>query len=218
MGRSHVVAEGDHLIGLLGKYKFTNPSTLLDCPENSALASRAHPHILEPGDVVAIPEQKEREYQVATDKVHPFTVKPLLPKLRVVLEDWKHQPLSPRAVEARVDTAAPKVVDVAGDGSVEIEVLPNTREVTLDIYFEDDTDTPSLQWVCRVGRLRREETEAGQLLRLANLGYYRKNVPPDREPYERRAAVEQFQLEQGLTVTGTLDEATASKLVEIHGC
>lgn len=218
MGKSHLVAEGDHLIGLLGKYKFSSPNIILDCPENQAIAARPHPHILEPGDVVAIPEQKEREYQVATDQMHPFTVKPLLPKLRLVLEDWRHQPLCPRAVEAQVDAAAPKLVDVAGDGSVEMEVFPETREVKLSIYMADDADTPSLLWTCRVGRMRREETEAGQLLRLANMGYYRKNVPPEREPYERRAAVEQFQLDQGLTVTGTLDAATTTKLVEVYGC
>jgi peptidoglycan hydrolase-like protein with peptidoglycan-binding domain len=65
--------------------------------------------------------------------------------------------------------------------------------------------------------LARIEGDEGAFARLRNLGYYRA-VPADTDARERRAAIEEFQFDQGLTLSGTMDDDTRAKIEEIYGC
>jgi hypothetical protein len=38
------------------------------------------------------------------------------------------------------------------------------------------------------------------------------------EPRERKSAIEEFQADQGIKLSGELDDATKAKIAEIHGC
>ena len=69
----------------------------------------------------------------------------------------------------------------------------------------------------QIGCLDPIDEPSGQLIRLANLGYYRLDGT-DIDQSEFVSAVEEFQCEQGLTVDGICGPATQAKLKQVYGC
>jgi hypothetical protein len=69
----------------------------------------------------------------------------------------------------------------------------------------------------RIGHLDPEAEVSGWYARLSNLGYpVGESDEPDDE--RLRFAIEEFQCDQGMQVTGVCDAATQAKLKELHGC
>jgi hypothetical protein len=69
----------------------------------------------------------------------------------------------------------------------------------------------------RIGHLDPINEPSGQVARLRNLAYYPAPVGEIDEKLFR-AAVEEFQCEHGLTVTGICEASTQAKLEEVYGC
>jgi hypothetical protein len=94
----------------------------------------------------------------------------------------------------------------------------------LDIGVSKKAETgrltiPALNLVVpiKIGHLDPEKEESGWKGRLMNLGYF-VEADPDSDELRLRYALEEFQCDHGLKITGKPDDATLRKLKEVHGC
>jgi N-acetylmuramoyl-L-alanine amidase len=79
------------------------------------------------------------------------------------------------------------------------------------------------RWDLEIAHLNPPEADApdsgvsGVQGRLLNMGYDVRAADGDAGPLTR-AALRQFQVDNGLDPTGDLDDATRAKVIELHGC
>ncbi|HWM90819.1 MAG TPA: peptidoglycan-binding protein [Thermoanaerobaculia bacterium] len=208
----HTIRAGECIESIALHYGFF-AATLWDHPENAGLRElRDNPHVLEPGDVLFIPDKQTKKVRIATGRRHVFRRRGVPAKFRVVLE---------REGEPRADLAytlsfrGQESSGVTGsDGVVEAWIPPDLEVAELRIG-----DAESYHF--DLGRLLPVATEEGFRTRMTNLGY---NLPTrdDDEPEafharRLRAAVRRFQRDYGIEVTGAIDEATQRALIDAHG-
>ena len=217
MAVTHEVRPGEHL-GTIARRYGTDAQAILDLPANKALSTRPHPGVLDPGEVVTVPAHSNTAV-VSTGATHRLVVGQDRPPLRIRLLSPRGQALVAERIEVTYDDTVSEEVVVGDDGTIELPIGHATTGVALEVTLppQGDTLVRTIRWALVVGGLRRAEGEEGSLLRLAHLGYLRP-APTSLELVERRSAIEEFQHDYGLPVTGDLDESTTAKLEEIHGC
>jgi hypothetical protein len=210
----HTVAPGETISSIADQFGFLDFETIWKDPANAELrAKRGDGHVLFPGDQVTIPDRQLRSVQGATTQRHRFVAQQKGLLLRIVLLDEGEKPLAD----------APCVLDVAGaskelvadaDGVIEVQVPRNATRAHLTV------DDPKKRFDVRVplviGGLDPVEEASGQRERLRNLGYYLVEDDDD-DPLALRSAVEEFQCDKEMKVTGECDGATQAKLAEAHG-
>jgi len=165
--------------------------------------------VLYPGDQLFIPDRNLKTVSVPTTKVHRFrtTVKPLL--LRIVLKDFDDKPLANTPCELEVEGKSQKLT-TDGKGQIEVKIPKTAQKGTLRVPSLD------MEVPIKIGHLDPVEEDSGWQGRLINLGYHAGPVG-DTDEELLRYAVEEFQCDHGLKVSGKLDTATLVKLKEVHG-
>ena len=221
MPGTHTVVQGDHLSKLAEQYGFSDYRTIWDHPENAALKSkRKDPNILLPGDTVFIPELKQRTEEKAVDQKHTFEKRQVPLMLRLDLVRSYDKPVADTPCDLFVDFVQFSLT-TDGDGLVE-QKIPKTAQQALLVVKDKvqikGNDIPVFfQVPVRIGHLDPLDEPSGQMVRLANLGYYRLEGE-DLDEDEFRSAVEEFQCEHGLAVDGICGPQTQAKLKVVHGC
>jgi N-acetylmuramoyl-L-alanine amidase len=186
--------------------------TLWQLDDNSDLRDeRGSPNILYPGDTVVIPPLRMRDEDCSTDARHRFRFKGVPAKLNLrFLEDG--EPLAGEPYQLRIDGAvvdAPPNLD--DDGRLSVVIPPNARLV--EYRFSD-----SEEWIAvDLGTLDPASKVSGIQARLNNLGYEAGGVDGIAGP-RTAAALARFQEDQGIDITGDLDDDTRDHLVKAHGC
>jgi hypothetical protein len=206
---SYTVQPGDHISGIAQSFGFDDYSLVWNDPGNADLASqRNDPHVLQPGDSLAIPKvQAQAPANKPTGAKHTFTIQRSPLKLRLRLVDLAAKPVSGAQV-----TVSGNALTTDGDGVVELTIDKNAKDAPLD--------TPSSQEVdLTVGGLNPSEdtTVAGYKARLFNLGFLWDPTVADADD-EMIIAVQDFQAQHQLPVTGELDDATTTQLLQAYGC
>jgi hypothetical protein len=149
-----------------------------------------------------------------TASSHDFVVQITQLSLGVRLLDRKMKPKADQAVvltvpppeEGEARSSQQELV-TDGDGKVTTEISKDAQIASLVVG--------ELVLSLKIGELDPVTEESGLAQRLSNLGYF---VPqPPRDDDELRSAIEEFQLEQGMKVTGVSDAAFEQKIVEAHG-
>lgn len=100
------------------------------------------------------------------------------------------------------------------DGEVKVAIVPNAREGRL-IFNRGETEEFSV--TLDLGGMDPVSEVGGVRKRLANLGFFCDPEGPE-DGEDLRAALRRFQEVHSLEVTGKADDATRSKLEEVHGC
>jgi hypothetical protein len=214
MAEIYVVQQGDHVSGIAQKFEFSSIDTIWDDPNNAALKKlRKNPHVLLPGDRLFIPDKKQKSQPASTGQVHTFRVDVAQLKLRIALRDFDDKPIAHVPCELEVPGLKLKLNSDA-DGIVETEIPRNAGDGTLRVPSLD-IDMP-----IKIGHLDPIDAGSGWKARLTHLGYYTgeggQEADGGDDP-ELQAAIEEFQCDHGLRVTGILDSATKAKLKDIHG-
>lgn len=208
MVRIHIVSEGEHMAAIAQRYGFRDYRTVWSHPENEQLRAVRSPHVLAPSDRVTIPDFESRVAEGNTEKRHTFRVRTTRLVLRIAFQDVSGKPLS--EIPCEIETSSqPVQATTDSDGLVSVPIEPST--LTCDL---------ALSGICvtaRVGYLDPVETVTGWQARLANLGYYAGAIG-DEEDQRSRLAIEEFQLESDLRVTGIVDAETLAALSRLHGC
>jgi len=205
--KEHVIAEGDSTSSVASKYGF-DPATIWADPDNAALKQlRAHPNLLLPGDSLAIPARKRKTIGLATDQIHTFKRKGTRTLVAVQVFDGDKARANQEWKLEVGDQSSNGTSD--GDGVVEVWVAPTDRTGTLTI------GTDKLQLQLNFDRLHPASESSGVQQRLASLGFWVEL--PDQDQAERLvAAILSFQVRVGLDPTGKIDDATRTKLVDLH--
>jgi hypothetical protein len=101
-----------------------------------------------------------------------------------------------------------------GDGGVEIPLPPNAKEGRITVHpGKPEEKTFALQ----LGGVDPVDEVSGVRQRLANLGFFcAPEGPADAE--DLQTSLRKFQEKNSLDVTGKIDDATKSKLKDLHGC
>jgi hypothetical protein len=149
---------------------------------------------------------------LSTDRIHTIIVEGLwFVHMRIL--DFHMRPVSDSACTLRLPRVFTGTTDAEGMVSFRLGAGANEADGLLAV----DTDAlghrgprPLL-----ISPLAPASDPYGQRIRLDNLGY----VPVDAEPDDPPSpyAVEEFQCDHDLPVTGVCDGATQAKLVEVHG-
>lgn len=239
MAIDYEVQEGDCINNIAFANGFTW-ETLWNHPKNAQLkGKRKDPNLLNPGDVVHVPDLTIEEKSCAADQRHSFRRKSVPAKLKMQLlkqkdkdekastaptgdlsqyEDPDFQPHSEKDVPR---ANVPYVLEIDGvlihgssdgNGFIEAPISPGASSGRLILNpGTPDEETYPLQ----LGGVDPIEELGGIKERLANLGFPAGDG--DGETPEMEVALTLFQEKYGLPITGKLDEATRQKLKTVHG-
>jgi len=105
---------------------------------------------------------------------------------------------------------AGSAVTTDGDGMVETEVSQGPQNISATL--------PDGEIALGVGELDpQDSSDAGFKMRLFNMGFlWDTDVAPSDD--EMVIALQDFQAEYKIKLSGQLDDATKAKLVEVYGC
>jgi len=207
MPRDHTVRAGDCIASIAFKYGFF-PDTLWDLPENASLKEkRKDPHVLQPGDVVHVPEPRSNWLEGSTEKRHTFRRKGV-----------------PHVLKVQIMSVTGPVADMpywivvdgqAGDGKTDPDgwlrhpIPPNARIARVGMEN-------GLEYQLDLGRLDPVDEVIGVQQRLKNLGFYDGRMDGALGP-ETVAALRRFQGSHDLEPTGEADDGTTQQLVDLNG-
>ncbi len=215
MPTRHVVKQGESLPEIARKYGFTDHRVVWEAPDNAKLRKRRpDPNVLEPGDVVTIPDPKPKTVQVRTGQTGAFVADATERLLRLVMKDHFHQPLANVPFTLRFKSG-PAITGKRTDGSGKIEEpMPAGSD---DAYLEIAGRTYHL----RFGHLNpmRDTNDggvSGVQARLKNLGYYAGPTSGTLDD-ATRVAIALFQSDFGLKADGKPGDATFAQLEKEHG-
>lgn len=201
------VTRGQHASLIVRRSGFRSLEAVWGHPENARLAAARDPNLLVPGDLLAIPTEDDRTEECATAARHPFVLRSGALRLQLRFQQPRGRPWAAGSCDVAIQghvTNLPR----NGDGLVEMDVPLDVQQVKVAGVLEESL----LLWA---GDLEPVDTARGVRQRLLCLGYVDVE-DPDSE--ELRAAVEEFQCDEGLRVTGEVDGSTRTKLREVHGC
>jgi N-acetylmuramoyl-L-alanine amidase len=204
-GRIYLVQQGD-CISSIANQEGLLPDTLWNAnPELKA--KRKNPNALFPGDEVKIPGKNLKTVSAATDQTHKFVLKRAPTKFRLIVERYQ-QPLANKKYTLQVlDNTYRGTTDKTG--LLEVLLPAHADSGTLRIPEEE------LEYQLQFGYLDPLDEISGVQGRLQNLGYYDGDVTGEMSE-DLQEALQFFQSDSGLDVTGELNDATRQKLLEHH--
>lgn len=223
-GRMHVVQPGECLALLAHRNGIADWRELWDHPENAGLkAKRKSPHVLLPGDSVALPGIDVGQLERSTDATHRITVTGSAAEVELVLvlRDHEGDALAGEAYEltfVHEGRSQKRSGQLSGSGELRESVPVAVRSA--DLFLT----ALGIHRRLAVGRLDPIKDEGaapvqtGVLARLIALGHGSRKAGGGPHA-DLRAAVRSFQeLVMGIRdPTGELDEATCTKLEEAYG-
>ncbi len=210
MAQIHCIEQGEHLVQIAERYGFLDHRIIWDHPRNAELkALRKTPHVLYPGDRVYIPDKQPRKEHVSTTRVHRFRLAGETLKVRIALRDFDHHPLTDMHCELELEGTT-YTGQTNAQGIVFFEVPKSPQAGVLR------APEASVEQEVRVGHLDPHTEASGWQGRLLNLGYY-AGPPGELDAELLGYALEEFQCDFGLKLSGEADAATRDKLREVHG-
>ncbi len=209
MATYHTVKEGDYLVKISQDYGFEDYHVIWDHPQNAELKlKRKSANAIYPGDTLFIPDQDASAGSYATGRLHVIQLGPASDILRIVFISLDDEPI--------VDTEC--VLKVEGEN---YSLITNSNGLVAELIPTNATQgiisILGMEIPIQIGELDPIETDTGQKTRLANLGYYFGPMDEDDEE-QLKSAVEEFQCDQGLKLTGACDDQTQAALKDAHGC
>jgi hypothetical protein len=211
MSVTHVVAPGDCMVSIAGRYGFSDYKKIWEDSANQALRKkRPDPNVLFPGDEVIIPDKKKKD-AACPPGAHKFVVTFPKRKLKLKLGDGTTA-LAGRKYLLKVGKLEIEG-KTTGDGLVEQDLPANAVEAELIIA--------GATMKLRLGDLNPMKDVpdggiSGVQARLRNLGYAPGAINGDLNE-RTMLAIRLFQEDNKLEVTGAVDDALLAKLEELHG-
>jgi N-acetylmuramoyl-L-alanine amidase len=204
-----VVGPGDCIASLAKRYRRL-PDQIWNAPENAELKRTRKQNLLLPGDRVFVPDVVRKQVDGASEKRHRFKLKTPTTSLKLkLLREAK-----PRANLDYVVEIGDKSFEgkTGADGALEVKIPADATRGTLRLLDPAGEETYPLE----LGDLNPVEDVTGVQARLNNLGFAAGATDGEVGP-RTRGAIAAFQRANGMRLTGEIDDALRSKLVERHG-
>jgi N-acetylmuramoyl-L-alanine amidase len=209
MATDYTIEQGDHLSKIADQFGFFTIWPIWNHPKNEELRQvRGTPNVLLPGDVVHVPDRVTNVVTRSTGSSHVFRVRTMDLLVRVVLLDSRFQPMPDVTCELNVAGPAP-ATSTDAQGTVS-KSIPKTAKSGKLVVGERILPV-------QVGHLDPGAEISGAQARLNALGYDAGDSNDASNP-QFRSAIEEFQCDLGMEVSGELDATTVTRLVELHGC
>jgi N-acetylmuramoyl-L-alanine amidase len=203
MPKEHKVQPGDCISSIAFENGFF-PDALWDHSSNANLkAKRKNPNVLSPGDIVHVPDKREKRESRDTDNEYVFRKKGVPAQFRLCLRE-NGKPLANLPYVLTID-GHPRPGKTDSKGWVIAAIPPNAHTGTLRV----STDAGERRYRLNLGQLDPVEDANGLQARLQNLGF-------GGGEGGKEAALRAFQVAHGLPPTGQPDEATLEKLRMEH--
>jgi len=204
MPRNITVRKGDCVTNISEKNGFFW-NTVWSAPENSDLKKlRKDPNALLAGDKIVIPDKQKKLIDGSTNQTHKFVKKgiPAKMKIRLLIEE---DPIANSPYSMTIDKEFWSEGKTDSNGYINIPIPPKSEQCEVKVGPWDDQHIFAFQF----GSLDPIDTDDGVLKRLFNLGYEVED--------EHETAVRAFQQDQGLDVTGIIDQATRDSVKKVFG-
>ncbi|MDX1811991.1 MAG: LysM peptidoglycan-binding domain-containing protein [Gammaproteobacteria bacterium] len=198
---AYTVKQGDCLNSIAYKHGYYW-KTLWDL--NSELReNRTDPSVLLPGDIVNIPELREKKEDCATEAKHSFKKLGIPAKFRLVVEQ-NGIPVANKAYKLIIDG-----IEVEGQtddkGFLEESMMPDAQKASLEI--------DGLNFEFALGEIDPIAEPTGVQTRLQNLGFYDGAIDGDIGPVTEQAIAD-FLAFVGEDSDGTLDDNARQRIIE----
>lgn len=220
MEREHTVKLGECLTSLAAHYGFSDFAVIWSHPRNARLRQTRHnPNVLNPGDVVFIPEHTHKPLSRATGQSHQFVMKRATAMLKILLQDRDGMPLSAARYTLEV-AGQTRTGATAADGLLQEEVPAHATSGELTLHALD------LHLPLQIGHLDpinqgvpERPLVLGIQSRLQNLGFYAGEVTGVFDA-ETQVSLARFQHDilGRAEAGGVLDSETQDALARKHGC
>lgn len=210
-GKYYRVKQGDSAESLAVQNGLTL-EILWNHPSNKELKElRKDPHVLNPGDLIFIPDISLKEESGSTETTHRFVLKGVTSKIRIVIQE-NGKPRSNERYILQIDGA--KLEGTTGsDGAVAQSISPTAKKGKLILSPGEKERVFDLQ----LGGLDPITEVSGIQGRLRNLGFPIAAISGKMDD-STVTAVKLFQKENKLPETGKADETTRNKLKQVYGC
>jgi hypothetical protein len=209
MPRQHQVQPGECIASIAYAYGF-HPETIWEDEANAALRDQrgGSGYVLEPSDVVNIPDKTPKSFVRPTGQRHLFRRRgvPEKLKLQLLIND---EPRANVPYTLTID-GTPCTGTTDAEGNLQEWISPAARAAQLDLGGGETFELS-------LGHLLPVTTAGGLRARLVNLGFLEDADDPAAEPALLAIALRAFQAAHSLTESGEPDEPTRTKLVELHG-
>jgi hypothetical protein len=207
----YVAAQGDCIESIAADHGFYW-QTLWDHPNNASLkAQRQDPDVLLAGDVVHVPEKRQKDEPGATEQRHRFRRRGVPSVLRIALKDEDDQPRAGVPYVLEVDGTLTSG-ETDADGRIEEPLPPNARQGKLTIGTGTDAEEHELNF----GHIDPVTEVTGVQGRLKNLGFDCGEIDGALSD-QTTEALRAFQSKYGLETTGEPDEPTRQELKNQYG-
>lgn len=221
MATFHAVQGGECAASIAAAYGFGDVDAVWQHADNEALRrSRPSPNVLAPGDRIAVPERELKEIDAEASRAHRFKVTRPKVELAIKILDDHDAPLAGK--KYRIESGDARLEGTTdGEGFVRAPIPIDWTAAELLIWADAAEEgapppPPSARFVLEIGNLTPRTKVEGAQARLANLGYWCGAADGQIGPRTRHA-LRAFQARHDLPITGALDDATATKLEDIHG-
>ena len=207
--RPYVVKQGDILARLAHEYGFDVDQVWNDSANKELKKRRANPNMLLPGDVLYFTPKNQDWTAVSSGTTNKFSAEVPLIAIHVRFKDGDKALAGAQYVIEGL-TTAPETT--GSDGGIDVKVPITMRSFT--VHFIDLVRAYEI----KIGHLDPPDTPSGARMRLAALGVFSRECAEEVLSDEQVAAgLRSFQRANKLEVTGSLDEKTSKKLVELYG-
>jgi N-acetylmuramoyl-L-alanine amidase len=170
--------------------------------------TRDNPNVLNPGDVIFIPDKRQKDVSAETDQRHRFRRKGVPERLRIRLLNEYDEPRADVSYTLEIDgNLISGLTD--SDGFIEHAIWPNARGGRLVIEETEEA------YLISLGHLDPSDEVSGIQSRLKNLGIYNAEINGQMNA-ETIDAIREFQREKDLEETGELDETTRQQIEDLH--
>jgi len=213
--KSHKVKEGDCLASITKQYGFHDPDVIYSDAANTSLKStRKNMYVLNPNDVVKIPEKETKSTELAIEATASFKVKGIVSQFKIIVEDFAGAALANKDYELAIEGIKFEG-KTDGTGLIEHKIDASDMNGELTVYL-DDTKKNNICWPLKLGCMTPHDEVSGVQSRLNNLGYFCKNEKGN-EDKTTKAAVNAFKKANGLPDDDIINQATSDKLQTIYG-
>jgi len=180
-----VVKPGEDMVSIAHAYGFSDYRAIIDHPRNRALKSeRPNLNMLVKGDIIYIPERKEKTVSITTGRWITFTKPAFVVFLRLVLRAWNGRPyaFTKYRLEIGSDTYEGRTDQY---GKLERKIPIGASEADLEIFVDEPIGMRTHIFPLAIGSLEPAETASGRQARLFNLGYIEQGASFQRHPIPR---------------------------------
>lgn len=206
MAKNHTVQQGECVSSIAFENGFF-VETIWNHPNNASLKQqRKDPNTLCAGDVLFIPDKREKVVDKPTESVHRFELKntPALLSLQMFDEDEYR---SNQSYEIEIDGVV-RTGTTDSEGVLRESILPNAKRAKLIIG-------PDLaEFDLQFGQIEPPTEMRGIQARLNNLGF--ECTISGQLDAETKRALSRFQRACEIEETGEIDSATRQKLDDLH--